>query len=478
MTEGKDAVWAEVCLHINDAALGPLVTGFAQTGVADALLGASGGVVVRGLAENLGLRQGLLHLASRVFELQGWASREEAARPERTLWRLTGKGREILQRSRGAGEISIAVAAAMARLYRSGVRADLLSDPIVALGCQDALAALEPAGWSQRDGGLWTASDAGRLAIAMAPQFLYVDGYRALFSSAAALLQDTGPYRLERDVDDNEGHVDRAADIAFSGLVFARNCRAPFLTVALPLFDNEPPGRQPRAVVDTGAGDGTLLIELYHAIRNGTRRGRCLAEHPLTMVAAELSAVARGVAAARLEQAEVPHLVVPGDIGAPDALAETLSRHGIDMADALHVNKSVIHNRSIGEVSVPAPDDPAFAGSLAVHLDQAARPMTPQAAAGDLIAWFARWRPWTARHGMVAIEAHAASPQAVQRAGATPIPATELSHGLSLQHLVEPLFHRRAAELAGYERLVAHDLQSSLLGEPLMTCDHLMPGLN
>ena len=69
-------------------------------------------------------------------------------------------------------------------------------------------------------------------------------------------------------------------------------------------------------------------------------------------------------------------------------------------------------------------------------------------------------------------------PQAVQRASATPIPATELSHGLSLQHLVEPLFHRRAAELAGYERLVAHDLQSSLLGEPLMTCDHLMPGLN
>ena len=101
--------------------------------------------------------------------------------------------------------------------------------------------------------------------------------------------------------------------------------------------------------------------------------------------------------------------------------------------------------------------------------------MTPLAAAGDLISWFELWRPWTVRHGMVAIEAHLASPRAVKQAGATPIPATELSHGLSLQHLVEPAFHRHAAEMAGYDRLVAHDLQTALVGEPLMTCDHLVP---
>jgi hypothetical protein len=319
------------------------------------------------------------------------------------------------------------------------------------------------------------ANEAGRHAIAMAPQFLYVDGYRSLFSHTATLLGDDGPYCLPRDEADHEGHVDRAADIAFSGLVFARNCRTTFLATALPLFDADPPDRQPRTVVDIGAGDGTLLIELYHAIRARTRRGRCLADHPLTMVAVEPSAVARDIAAARLDRADVPNLVVAGDIGAPDALAETLSRHGVEMAEALHVSKSVIHNRSVVETGLQAPDDPSFTGSLAVHLDQAARPMAPLAAAGDLIAWFERWLPWTKRHGMLAIEAHTASPQAVMQAGATPIPATELSHGLSLQHLVEAVFHRRAAELAGFGRIASNDLQATLVGEPLMTCDHLVP---
>jgi hypothetical protein len=380
-----------------------------------------------------------------------------------------------LQSSAESGEASIAIAAAMTRFYRSGVRIELLSDPLMALGYQDDLATLEPAGWSERDGEIWYANEAGQRAIAMAPQFLYVDGYRSLFSHTATLLQDDGPYRLPRNDADQEGHVNRAPDIAFSGLVFARNCRTALLATVLPLFEAEPPDRQPNAVIDTGAGDGTLLIELYHAVCDRTLRGRRLDRYPLTMVAAEPSTVARKIAATRLEGAGVPHLVVAGDIGAPNALADTLSRHGVDMANALHVNKSVIHNRSIGENVSWALDDPVFSGSLAVHLDQEARPMTPLAAAGDLISWFELWRPWTARHGMVAIEAHLASPRAVKQAGATPIPATELSHGLSLQHLVEPAFHRHAAEMAGYDRLVAHDLQTALVGEPLMTCDHLMP---
>lgn len=475
MTADKNAVWVEVCARINGAALGPLALALDEAGVTDALFDARNGAVVGDLAERLRLRPGLLQLAARVFELQGWAVRQAEDAPERTLWRMTDPGREAVRCSPQQVSTSIEIAAAMARIHRSGIEADLLSDPLVALACQDDLAALEPAGWSAREGGLWLANAAGRCAIAMAPQFLYVDGYRSLFSHTAALLRDDGPYRLPVDQADHEAHVDRAADIAFSGLVFARNCRTPFLETALPLFDAMPPERQPRTVIDTGAGDGTLLMELFQAIRDRTRRGRCLTDYPLTMIAVEPSRVAREISAARLEAADVPHLVVAGDIGAPDQLAQTLSAHGIEMADALHVNKSVIHNRSVMAEEVSGEEDPAFAASLGVHLDQEARPMTAQAAAGNLIAWFRRWRPWTERHGMIAIEAHIVAPELVKRAGATPIPATELSHGLSLQHLVEAAFYRRAAELAGYERRAARDLQTSLVGEPLMTCDHLLP---
>ena len=54
--------------------------------------------------------------------------------------------------------------------------------------------------------------------------------------------------------------------------------------IALPLFDETPPGRQPGLVVDAGCGDGTLLEILYLAVRERTERGRHLAERPLLMV--------------------------------------------------------------------------------------------------------------------------------------------------------------------------------------------------
>jgi len=476
--ESQRRVWSAVCAQINDAALSPLVSSLRDHRVADTLLAKPAGVCIRDLAILHGLRHGPLLLAARVFELCGLAVRERADDPSHTIWHPTDRGRKVLAGSAhpsppadGSGE---AVAAAMARLFRGGVDPAHLDNPLAALGWQDELESLAAAGWAERDGGLWRATAAGRIAIAMAPQFLYVDGYRPLFAHIAALLRDNGAYRLPRDASDGEAHVDRAADVAFSGLVFARTCRTAFLDLSLPLFEG-PLARQPAAVVDTGAGDGTLLAELFHAIRRNTTRGARLADRPLTMVVVEPSPVARAIAAERLAAADVPHVALDGDIGTPGTLVEALANQGIAMDDALHVSKSVIHNRSVPGDACPAIQDPAFSGSLAVHLDHHAGPMTSLAMAGDLIAWFRQWRPWCARHGMVAVEAHVADPAAVFRAGPTPIPATELSHGLSLQHLVEPAFHRRASALAGYETLGARDLQAGLVGQPLMTCDHIRP---
>jgi hypothetical protein len=114
----------------------------------------------------------------------------------------------------------------------------------------------------------------------------------------------------------------------------------------LPLFNEAELFRQPAAVVDTGSGDGTLLVELHRAIAAHTRRGRHLADYPLVMVGAEFNALAQAATAARLQEAGIPHLTVFGDIGDPASLAKTLERHGLDPHQVLHVSKSVIHNRA------------------------------------------------------------------------------------------------------------------------------------
>ena len=143
-----------------------------------------------------------------------------------------------------------------------------------------------------------------------------------------------------------ETHVDRALDIQFSGEVFSRQCREPFLKMARRLFDHDDFANQPTAVVDCGAGDGTVLMELYRAIRDETLRGQRLEDFPLLMVAAEYNELARKTCAQRLAQAGIPHFALFGDIGEPEALMRSLTEKGIAPDSILHVNKSVIHNRS------------------------------------------------------------------------------------------------------------------------------------
>ena len=474
-----------------------------------ALADANSPVAADDLVRHSGLRPGMLHLALRLLEVSGFATRSGsiATGEVRTVATPAGRGLaavaaalatapDRVARARdfladpettiapasvtGNDRIDAALSgpgltAAMARLYRAGAFAGPRDDPLPdPAPWRRELVVLSRVGWATQGGGALTAD--GRLAAAMAPQFLYPAGYLALFAAAGEMMVGSGPVTLPRAADGTEEHVDRGVDIAFSGLVFARTCRDALFATALPLFDTVAPETQPVAVVDTGSGDGTLLRELWCAIVERTRRGAALDRFPLLMVAVEYNEVARAVSARELAAAGVPHMAIIGDIGDPDGIAASLAANRIDPSVVLHVSKSVIHNRTVAAAPVEALADPAFEASRAVHLDQDGSPMAASAMAADLVAFFRRWRPWTRRHGMIAIEAHAADPLRIAAAGdGTPIPALEASHGLSLQHLVEIGMHRRAAALAGYKPLAAHDLQGALLGQPLMSCDHLLP---
>lgn len=458
------AVWSDLCRLMTSAALGPVIETLDRRGALALLAESGGGIDVDVWAARCGLRPGMARLAARWLEITGRARR-------------AGNGSRCVTptattRSSPAPDPHASMTAIMAlvALDRAGAL-----DPGHPLGCRDTLLwqaeirALGAVGWGGQVQGLWRLTDAGRIAARLAPQLTYVAGYRALLDQADGLLAGQGPVVLPRTEDGSEGHVDRAADIAFSGLVFTRTCGPAFLDLALRCFDKGPAGR-PSVVVDTGAGDGSLLMALHAALREACPAGPM----PL-LIAIEYNEIARATASRRLAAAGIDHLAIAGDIGDPQAIAACLSGHGVDAADALHVSKSVIHNRTVSGLAPDAPDDPVFAASRAVHLDQKGRPLHARAMAGDLIAWFDRWAPLCRRHGMIAVEAHVASPQAIAAAGPSPVAATEITHGLSLQHLVEIGFHRRAYALAGWRAEAQVDLQAGLLGEPLMSCDHLVP---
>ncbi|MHB8797213.1 MAG: AprA-related methyltransferase [Thermoanaerobaculia bacterium] len=409
---------------------------------------------------------------------------------------LLGPG-DLIERRVRAHRDGPLVAAAVTGLGRCGALARLAEAG--ARGCPDeelpgpghavaaALAVLAAQGWLKRVAGRTTLTFEGRVVSEVAPQYWYAASYlptlgragRRIFAAQRA--RESGEDDVDEGidgVDDHEGverHVDRALDIAFSGVVFRRACLEPLLSAVLPLFEREPLESQPAAIVDTGSGDGTLLVELYRAIRERTVRGRHLDAAPLPMVGVEFNEVARRQTERRLRAEGVPGWSVRGDIADPDAIAATLREHGLDPCEVLHVSKSVIHNRRF---TPPGVDDglPPFGDPDGIFVDANGDRIDARRLELDLAQTFRRFRPWMARHGMVVVEAHAVPPDAIAAAiGRAPLTLVDACHAFSGQFLVEARVFRAAARAAGLASAFSLDLDTAAVGRPLLTIDHFRP---
>lgn len=528
------SVWRTVCWHLDGAAIGTSVEAMESRGLFEALREASAPLAADELASRAGARPGLLDVALRLLADQGFVSREGGGEPGRSRVRLTATGLDWLRtlgtysgaaaridRARallrafagdgaarplvGADDLAIEpggelierrarahrhgplVAAAVTGLDRCGALARLAEAG--ARGCPDeelpgrgravsaALEVLAARGWLKREAGRTSLTFEGRVVSEVAPQYWYAASYLPTLGRAGRRIF-TAPAARESGVDDHDGverHVDRALDVAFSGVVFRRACLEPLLSAVLPLFESEPLESQPAAIVDTGSGDGTLLVELYRAIRERTARGRRLDAVPIRMVGVEYNEVARVETERRLRAEGVPGWSARGDIADPDAIAATLRERGLDPHDVLHVSKSVIHNRRFVP---PGVDDglPPFGDPDGVFVDAAGERIGVRRLELDLVQLFRRYRPWAARHGMVVVEAHAVPPVAIAAAiGRAPLTLVDACHALSGQHLVEARVFRSAARAAGLASAFSRDLDTAAVGRPLLTIDHFRP---
>lgn len=495
--------WQQVCFHLDGLAIGTSVETINDLGGFSQLSNSADPVDVSDIAEALSVQPGYLNLVFRLLELQGYVVRTGDIANGRAFVTLTPAGREWLiyvGAYTGFRDRVLAAQTVMAgqdselfdvssqlpdriRCHLGGPmaaatltalsRSELFANPVDVIAVNKLphplmAEELVDLGWASLQNDAVQLNEAGRLALSFAAQYYYPVSYLPTLAAVPDMLTGVGSAIAGREDDGTEGHVDRELDIAFSGIVFARTCRDPLFDLVLRLFDETDLNGQPRAIVDCGGGDGTLLCELYQAIAERTSRGAMLDAHPLTMIGVEYNPVAERTLRARMQASDVPGLVFAGDVGDPAAITARLALEGFARDDVLHVSKSVFHNRtyartlatnagtSLGAFSVPG-------GGL----------LTAGEVEADLEALFALWRAEMGRHGMIVIEAHIIEAAlATERLGRNVMTSLEASHGYSHQYLVEIDAHRGAARRAGLKVIGSHDFGAPFLGAPIMSIDH------
>ncbi len=524
--------WNMVCRHMDGLALGSIIEALDRRGLFLKLAAAAEPIKVSQLAEELGARPGYLHIAVWLLASQGLVRRRGKIPQGLTEIELSPDGRKWLAwlghyrdmpirlleatripaRLRGLappepmqpfdtapippGDFADIVrlhlqgptaAATMVDLSRLGVLDRLgggpvsdwrsLAGPHISLeALRHALVFFEAMEWVRLDGASAALTTLGGLASRFATQYIHPVSYLPTFLRAGGMIFAEAGETPPLEKVGVETHIDREMDIGVSGLVFRGLFRERFLELVLPLFHRSPLEDQPACVVDTGSGDGTVLRDLYIAVAERTPRGAALDRFPLVMVGAEYNPVALRATERALSEAGIPHHCIFGDIGDPVGLARDLAAKGLDPMNALHVSKSVIHNRRYrppsGEIAHP-PFSPA---SLAAFAAPDGGLITAADLELNLVEHFMAWLPWTRAHGMVVMEAHTVDPLiAAERAGTHVITSTVAAHGFSHQYLVEAEVFRRAARAAGFRAVGGRDLAQSPLGRPLLSLDHFIP---
>jgi SAM-dependent methyltransferase len=291
-----------------------------------------------------------------------------------------------------------------------------------------------------RRGG-WDAAETARYA----ETFGMSGSYLPMFARLPDLIRGTvaiGPG------DGGEWHVNRALNVNASAAAHARYFQDTLAGV-LDLFDREPLAGQPRFIADVGCGNGRWLVELYQAVRERTRRGAALREHPLVMVGIDANQTALDEARRLLAAEGVPAVLLIGDISTPADIARDLAELGIDMEQGLHIRSFIDHDRTyLGGRNEPGPGED---GGVA-FLDRDGYALAETALEADLVAHLRRWAPFVRRHGLVVLEAHSIAPHVSRNhLGAMHGVAFEAYHGLSHQYPIDHARWLRCCRAAGLE---------------------------
>ena len=457
-----DTVWNATCLQIEGLALASTIAGMGAIGLFDRLLAQGDLPEPAALGEaapgygGIGLR--LLHQLGWITLVPGnpaMVGLTEAGRVGGAEWRRYASplttGLEDAAGDRVVAHCSgFTVMPLLLRLRDTHKPADRGAGAGIVLAEVEAALLLRHGLAAVTDGRV-SLAEAGAIAVHLSAQARHVLCYAPLLDRVPALL--AGGEAVTPDTQaDSETHLDRDADIQFSGDVYTTTCAREITDMARRIAAERPF----RYLIDVGAGDGTMLVAVAQALAPLIPN--------LVAVGVDPSPVARGRLEQRLAATGLPYRVIDGDVGAPAVLRWTLAANGVDAGLALFMMKSVLHDRAL-RVSADAVAGAGRSANRFVTTDGAIA--SAALVEADLIACLVRWRAMVGRSGMLVVEAHT-SPAPVALPGRGILACLDATHGYSHQYLLEAEVHRACCAEAGFA--VEWDEMPPSLGYVHMSC--------
>lgn len=304
-------------------------------------------------------------------------------------------------------------------------------------------------GWGVLEEGRLFFTDVGRFMVERILITGVTASYAPMFRRMTNLLFGDPRDVIGRDADGHEIHIDRSLNVVASGFQHEKYFAA-VDDIILSVFDQPLYNEQPKYIADMGCGDGTLLKRVYELIRSQSSRGAALERYPVMMIGVDYNEEALQVAARTL--ADIPSLLLKGDVGDPEQLIKDLRQHGInDPENILHIRSFLDHDRPyLIPTNVSKMQTRSVLPYKGVYVDTQGHVIPSYVMVQSLVEHLQRWSVAAGNHGLVIVEVHCLDPEIVyeflDRSESLHFDAY---HAFSMQHLVEAEIFLMAAAEAG-----------------------------
>ncbi|TNC79273.1 MAG: hypothetical protein C9356_20025 [Oleiphilus sp.] len=266
--------------------------------------------------------------------------------------------------------------------------------------------------WSVKKEKDFDLTEAGEEVIRRIDVLAIAASYRPMLASMDQLIFGDSGSLFVLDENGHERHLDRTMNVVASGFQHGRYFADAEANI-VDLFNQEPIELQPDFIADMGCGDGEFLKKIYFAIKNQTLRGRKLDQFPIKVIGIDCNE--RALSETSRNLAEIPAIILQGDINYPDSLVEKLRTKGVSKLDKiLHVRSFLDHNFGF-EAHQPVNTAGGGGTSDASYVDKQGQVVGANQVLSAMREHLKRWASFISKSGMLVLECHSLSSSFVKK---------------------------------------------------------------
>ena len=296
----------------------------------------------------------------------------------------------------------------------------------------------------------------GQFILKRASAFGVTVSYLPLLNKTKELFFNNPNVAHERSNIGEELHVDRTMNVWGSG--GAHRVYFEKIDAIVKNIFNQPLDQQPKGIADMGCGNGEFLKHLYFVVKNETERGKHLDKFPLWIIGADFNDAALKSSKVTLDDAEIDHFLVKGNIGDPKGFAEELAKEKIDLSECLNVRSFLDHNRLLEFPLSKNPDlkNIEVKGAFSYKGEW----VSGIEVLSDFVNHIQKWKPFINKFGLILLELHTIdSIEAKNSLGQNAATAYDATHGYSDQYIIDFDSFQNGIKFAGLNIHKVHSFQ-------------------